>query len=44
MGSYIVEFVVHITLAYILVVLNNMELYGIAIVTSLDYALRFFVL
>lgn len=44
MGSYIVEFVLHLTLAYITVVVYNMGILGIALVTSFDYFLRFFVL
>lgn len=44
MGSYMVEFVVHICLAYILVIKYGLGVQGIAYVTSIDYILRFIVL
>ena len=43
-SSYIVEFIVHITMAYVLVVIYDLGLMGIALVTSFDYFLRFAVL
>ena len=43
MGSYIVEFIFHISFSFLLVS-NGFGLYGIAMVTSFDYFLRFLVL
>jgi Na+-driven multidrug efflux pump len=41
MGSYIIEFFVHNTLAYVLVVIYKQGVFGLALVTSFDYFLRF---
>lgn len=41
MGSYLIEFFSHCFLAYMLVYVYNLGIYGIAIVTSFDYFLRF---
>ena len=41
MGSYIIEFFVHNTLAYVLVVIYKQGVFGLAMVTSFDYFLRF---
>ncbi|TNV79669.1 hypothetical protein FGO68_gene6084 [Halteria grandinella] len=44
MGSYLIEFVFHIVLAFVLTTKYQMGVLGIALVTCLDYVLRFVVL
>ena len=41
LGSYLIEFVLHCMVAYVLVYIYNQGIYGIAMVTSFDYFIRF---
>lgn len=44
MATYVIEFLVHVPLAYTAVDKYHLGLYGIALVTAFDYFLRFLVL
>ena len=44
MGTYLIEFFTHVVLAYLAVDVYSMGLYGIALVTSFDYLIRYIVL
>jgi hypothetical protein len=41
MWAYIIEFFVHIPMAYLIISVYKLGLLGLALLTSLDYLLRF---